>query len=189
MKMVIEFLIFELAWLSNLGITDNFNFFDQICSKRVFPVENKKMNITIELRIFQLFKETKFSLKNQYGISVTNVPNKGNFCRKQKSEYHYWILHFWIILLRKFQLQRKIISFFTKCTKEEYLQSKTKKSKHHHWILHIWISLGTSFSLNGQFRFFEPNLSQKCVSYRKYEKWTSPLISAYFNYSRNQTSA
>ena len=87
--MVIEFLIFELAWLLNLGITDNFNFFDQICSKRVFPVENKKMNIAIELRIFQLFQETKFSLKNQYGISVTNVPNKGNFCRKQKSEYHY----------------------------------------------------------------------------------------------------
>ena len=53
--MVIEFLIFELAWLLNLGITDNFNFFDQIGSKRVFPVENKKMNIAIELRIFQLF--------------------------------------------------------------------------------------------------------------------------------------
>ena len=38
MSITTEFYIFELVWILNFSLTDNFDFFYQICSKRVLPI-------------------------------------------------------------------------------------------------------------------------------------------------------
>ena len=57
------------------------------------------------------------------------------------------ILHIWINLDSKFQLQQTILIFGTNFLKKGYFWSKTQKSEHHYWILHIRISLSGNFQL------------------------------------------
>ena len=64
--------------------TDNFDFLDQICPKRVFPIKNKKnkhyhwiLHVGIRLR-------TKFQLKVTFLIFWTKFSQKGHFWPKTK---------------------------------------------------------------------------------------------------------
>ena len=55
---------------------------DQICPKKVFPVENGKNEYTIELCIFELVSVLNSSLNWQFRIFGPNLPEKRNFRSK-----------------------------------------------------------------------------------------------------------
>ena len=133
---------------------------DQICSKRVFPVWNRKVNITIEFYIFEVVQVTNFSLNWQFWFFEQYLP-KGEFWWETKaSAYHHWILHIWISLGTKFQLKLPILSFWTRFAQKGYFQSKNGKSERHHWILHIRIRLGGKFQLKLTILIFETKFAQ-----------------------------
>ena len=119
--------------------TENFDFLDQLCPNRVFPVESKKLNFFIGFWMFKLVQISSFSLNWRFW--VFNLPGKSTSDQKQKSEHQHWILYILIISLgTKFQLKMKILNFWTKFTQSVFLVGN-KKSELYHWILHIWIGL------------------------------------------------
>ena len=54
----------------------------------------------------------------------------------------------------------------------------------YHWILHIRISLGTEFQFKWTILILGLNLPKKGTSDQKQKNWTSPLNSAYSNYTK-----
>ena len=46
-SMTIEFSIFEIVYIPNFSLKRQFWFLDQICPKKIFLVQNKKVNITL----------------------------------------------------------------------------------------------------------------------------------------------
>ena len=57
----IEFKTFELFWTPNNIQNNNFEFLEQICSKRVLSVQNKKVNITAESRTIEVMLVQNFT--------------------------------------------------------------------------------------------------------------------------------
>ena len=95
--------------------TDSFDFLDQICPEGVFSVENKK------------FKHRHWLL---HIILGQNLPKKDIVRRQmEKGEHHQWIVHIWISLSPKFQLELTILIFWTKFVEKGYFWFKTKKSR------------------------------------------------------------
>ena len=104
--------------------------------------------------------------------------------------------------------------FSNKIPQARVLPNENKKNEHHLWILHLQIGPGTKFCFeffdqicpkhvplvknkkisNFEFRLllkiliFRSNLPKKGISGRKWKKRTSPLYSAYLNYSEYQVS-
>ena len=66
---------------------------------------------------------------------------------------------------------------------KEVIPVKTGKSKHHYWIFCIQISLGTNFQLKLVILIFLTKFAQKRCYRSKTKKSTSPLNSAYSNFS------
>ena len=108
--------------------TDNFDFSDQICPKRVFPVKNWKSedcHWTLHIRISL---GTKFQLKLIILAFWTKFAQKRIFLIQNKiSKYYHWILHIWISVDTKFKLKLIILIFWTKFAQKWCFQSKTKK--------------------------------------------------------------
>ena len=124
LNMIIEFRLFKLvSWYQISALTDNFDFFDQICPKKVFLVKNRKSEHHHWILLIQISLGTKFQLKLTISIFCTKFAQKGISSRKQKkSEHHHGILHIWISLGTKFQLKLIILSFWTK-----FFQLKTEQ--------------------------------------------------------------
>ena len=59
-------------------------FWNQICPKRVFSVENEKVNITIEFFISELVWVLNFTLNKQLSTLGSNLRKNGIFGRKGK---------------------------------------------------------------------------------------------------------
>ena len=123
-NIIIEFRLFKLvSWYQISALTDNFDFFDQICPKKVFLVKNRKSEHHHWILLIQISLGTKFQLKLTISIFCTKFAQKGISSRKQKkSEHHHGILHIWISLGTKFQLKLIILSFWTK-----FFQLKTEQ--------------------------------------------------------------
>ena len=137
----------------------------QICTKRVFPVENKKKSKLhywiIQVRISP---GTKFQLKLTILIFWTKSPQERYFWSKpEKSEHHCWILHIWVGLGTKFQVKLTIfdLTILDRICAERLLPVDKRKSAHHHWILHIWISLSTKFQFKLTILIFWTKFAQK----------------------------
>ena len=96
-------------------------FFGQNLQKR-----SGKVNITIEFYIFKVVLVPKFRLN--WVLNCWNkLTEEGYFLsKKQKNEIHHRIVHFWISLGFKFQLQQTILIFWNKCPKKGYIWSKTE---------------------------------------------------------------
>ena len=103
-SIIIEFRLFKLvSWYQISALTDNFDFFDQICPKKVFLVKNRKSEHHHWILLIQISLGTKFQLKLTISIFCTTFAQKGISSRKQKkSEHHHGILHIWISLGTKF---------------------------------------------------------------------------------------
>ena len=61
-NIAIEFCVFSLCKQQISLFTHNFEYLEQICAKRIFPVENKKLNITIEFYKIKLVYLPNFIL-------------------------------------------------------------------------------------------------------------------------------
>ena len=96
-----------------------FDFLDQIYLKRMFLVENGKVNV---LNIW-ISLGTEFHLKLTSLMFWIKSSQKGISCLKQKSEHHHWILHIRISLGTKFQLKLTILIFWTKFAQKGFFQS------------------------------------------------------------------
>ena len=137
-------------WCVTRLSTNNFKFYDQICPKRVFLVENRKrenhhwiLHFRISLGIkfqFQL-KFLTFWTKKKYPFSVFRVENR-------KTEPHYCILDIQFTVSTKFQFPQTIPNFYTKFSQKRYFSFKNEKLSMNIkiWIIELfWIP---SFTLN-----------------------------------------
>ena len=83
--------------------TDSFNFLDQICPKRLFPIKNRKSNQTSPSNSaysnwssYQILAETdNFDFLDQI------CPKRVFPVENEKSEQHHWVLHIGIKLSAK----------------------------------------------------------------------------------------
>ena len=108
-----------------------FDFLDQIYLKRMFLVENGKVNV---LNIW-ISLGTEFHLKLTSLMFWIKSSQKGISCLKQKSEHHHWILHIRISLGTKFRLNLTTLFCLTRFAQKGSIQSKTEKS---HLSAHSW---------------------------------------------------
>ena len=126
---------------------------NQICPKRVFPLENKKseqhhwiLHIWISLGI-------KFHLKLTVLI-----------------EQHHQILHIWISLGIKSGYQADCFDFLDQIVPNRLFLVENKKSEHHYSILQIWMSLSIEFHLELTILIFWSKFVQKAYFRSKTEK-------------------
>ena len=132
--------------------TNNFEFWDQICPKRVFWVENVKSKHPywiVHIRIFLgtklQFKPTilkfgtKFAQKVYFQLNMKKVNITMEFCISEL----VWVPN----------VTLNSIEYWDKIYLKRVFSVENKKNEHTHWILHIQSSLGTNFSLNWQFWF------------------------------------
>ena len=80
----IEFCIFELVLLPNFILTDNFDFLDCICPKKVFPVLNRKSDNHYRILFIGISLVTKIKLKLTILNFWTKFSQKGISSLKQK---------------------------------------------------------------------------------------------------------
>ena len=67
--------------------TDNFDFLDQICQKRVFPIKNKKTEHHHWILHVRISVGTKFQLKVTILMFWTELSQKGYFHSKKKKKW------------------------------------------------------------------------------------------------------
>ena len=116
-----EFYIFELFFLSNFTWTNNFEFLDQICPRKIWS-KTEKLNIIIEFRLFKLVLVPNFSLNWQFWFFWPDLPKKGFSGLKQKK----WTPHiFYIILHIQISLVRNWIKFAQKGISGQKLKKLT----------------------------------------------------------------
>ena len=117
--------------------------------KDIFDRKLKKMNITIELYIFELVSVPNFSLNHGVINSMlkliilifwTKFTQKKYFWSKtEKSEHNPLIVHIQISRGTKFHLKLKSLLFWTKFTQKGYFHWKTEKvdTTIHFYILEL----------------------------------------------------
>ena len=121
MNITIAFCVFELVWIPNFTLK-GFEFWNQICPKKVFSVQNEKSehhHWILHIRI------TKFQLKLTILIFWTKLAKKGYF--QSKWEKVSTAKEFQFIFGTKFQLELKILTFWTKFAQKGYFWSQTKE--------------------------------------------------------------
>ena len=108
--------------------TDNSDYVDQICPKKVFPVKNRKSEHQHWILHIRISLDTKFQLKLKILIFWTKFAQEGYIWLKtKKGKQHHWILHIRIGLATKFQVKLTILIFWNKFAQKGYFQSKTEK--------------------------------------------------------------
>ena len=153
--------------------TNNFEFLDQICPRKIFMVKNRKIehhhwipHIQISLLV------PNFCFNWQFWFFWPDLPKKGFSGLKQKKwtpHIFYIILHIQISLVRNFSSNWQFWFFGPNLHKNIFLV-KNWKSEHHHWIPHIQISLGTKFQLKLTILIFSTRFAQKGFFWCKTEK-------------------
>ena len=95
-------------------MTSNFDFSDQTCPKKMFPLQNI-LHIRISVG-------TKFQLNFDFLDQI--YPKRVFPIKNGKSEHHQWILHIQIILGTKFHFKESSLNFRTKFAQKVYFPSK-----------------------------------------------------------------
>ena len=88
--------------------SDNFDFLEQICPKKVFLIENRKSEHPHWILHIAISWGTKFHFK-QFRILEPHLPKTVVLVKNGKSEYDHWILHFQISLVTKLRIFPKRI--------------------------------------------------------------------------------
>ena len=71
-SMTIEFSIFEIVYIPNFSLKRQFWFLDQICPKKIFLVQNKKVNITLMWQVLQSVTGTA-KCDSYYKVRLNNL--------------------------------------------------------------------------------------------------------------------
>ena len=157
----------------------SFEFFDQICLRKIF------LHIQISL-------VENFSSNWQFFFFGSNLHKKTFPVKTWKSfnrKNHHWIQHIQIsLLVPNFCFNWQFWFFWPDLSKKGFSGLKQKKWTPHifYIIVHIQISLVRNFT-SDNFDFWT-KFAQKGISSRKQKKWASPWNSAYWNKSRYKIS-
>ena len=138
LNITIELCKFELVYAPNFGLNWKFSFFgSNLPRKDISKMEN--LNITIAFCMFELLWVPIFTLHKQFWIlGPHQICLKREFSVKnKKSEQNHWILHIWISLGTKFQLNWKFWFFGHQIYPKRTFMVQKSKTEHHHWILYI----------------------------------------------------
>ena len=129
----IEFCIFELV-LHQISLwTNNFEFLDQICPRKIFMVKNRKSEHHHWIPFVQISLSTKFQLKLttwQLLFFWPDLPKKGFSGLKQKKwrpHIFYIILHIHISLVQNFSSNWQFWCFGPNLTKKGISSWKQNK--------------------------------------------------------------
>ena len=128
-----------------LSLTNNFDFLEKICPKRVFPVYKRKDEHHHRISFIRVSLASKFQNKQTILNFWTKFAQKWYF--RWKREKVIITIEFSIIRLdwvSKFSLNKPFCFLDEICPKWELLK---QKSEQHHRIKHIQISLYTKFHL------------------------------------------
>ena len=104
-------------------------FWTKFAQKACFRSKTEKMNITIELCIFELVQVTNFSLSWQFWFFEPNLPKKGVSGQKRKkwtSPIEFCM--FELVQVLNFSLNWQVWFFFTKLAPKKNFRSKTENS-------------------------------------------------------------
>ena len=111
-------------------------------------------------------KKTKYS---QFG---PNCPKRVFPLKNKKTEQPYWILHIWISVGTKFQLQLIILTFGLNLPQKD-ISNQKQTNEYHHWILHVRIIVGTKFQFKVRILIFWTKFAQKGYFHWKTKKVNS----------------
>ena len=137
---------------------------DQICSKRVFPVENEKSEHHHCILHIRIALSTKFHFTQTIFNFGTKFAQKGYFLSKTKKVNI--IIEFYIfelILAAKFHFKRTILNFGIKFAQKRYFRLKTKKVNTTIEFCIFELFWVPDFTLNKQFWNLGPNLPRKGI--------------------------
>ena len=133
MNIIIEFRIFKLFLAPNFSLNWQFWFFWLDLPKKGFSGQKQKKwtpHIFYIILHIQISLVQNFISNWQFGFFRSNLAKKIFPVDNRKSENHHGILHIWISLNTKFQLNLIILSSWTKFTQKRYFQSKTEQAVH-----------------------------------------------------------
>ena len=108
--------------------------------------------------------------------------------KKRKIKHYHWILNILINLCIKFQIKLTIFTFCIKFyPKRLFLVENRKVNIDIEFCIFKSVQV-LNFTLTKQFWILGTNLLKKGISSQKGQKWSSPLNSAYSNWSGLQLS-
>ena len=96
-----------------------------ICSKREFLVENKKLHMTIKLCRFEQVWLPSFNSNKQYLVLGSKMHKKDIFGQNKKCEHDQSLLYIQISVGTKFYVKQIILNFGNKLTQKRVVQFKT----------------------------------------------------------------
>ena len=115
----IEFSIFELVKVPDFSLNWESLFFGSNCSKKVFPVENRKGGwgnfVYCYYSLFQIS-----ALTENFVFMDKKCPKRVFPLENRKSGHHYGTLHIRINLSTQFQFKETILIFQTKYAPRQY---------------------------------------------------------------------
>ena len=106
--------------------TDNFNFLEQICLKRVFPVQSKTNEYHHQTQHISISLDTKFTLKHATLFLDQICPKRviSGSRKKSESKHYQHIPHIRISADVTFHLKQAILIFSTKFAQKVYFLTK-----------------------------------------------------------------
>ena len=161
--------------------SDNFDFLDQTCPKRLFPLQNRKKWYHHWILYIRISLGTKFQLKLTILIFWTKLAQKVYFrfkTEKVNTTFEFWI--FELVLVPNFSLNWQIWFFGLNLPKKGVsgLKQKNRTASLNSAYSN---SLGPKFQLKLTILIFWTKFEQKGHFQFKTKKWTPLLNSAYWN--------
>ena len=124
----VEFCIFELVFVYQISLwTNNFEFWDQICPRQIFILNNRKSELHHWILIIQISLGTKFQFKLTILIFLTRRGFSGLKQKKWTPHIFYIILHIQISLARNFSSNWQFSFFGSNLHKKVFLVKNWKK--------------------------------------------------------------
>ena len=130
-SIIVEFGIFKLVLVPNFCLNSQFwSFCPDLLKKSFSGLKQKKWTPHIFYIILhiQINLVRNFSSNWQFWFFGPHLSKKLFPVEKLKSEHHHGMLHVWISLGTKLQLELKIFNFLTKFTQKRYFQLKTEQA-------------------------------------------------------------
>ena len=177
------------CWIIHIQISLSANFqfkltiaiFEPNLAKKgsYFQSKLEKIDITIEIFIFELVFISNFTLNKQFSILKPNFPRK-DICRQKTEKVNITIESriFKLVFVPNFRLNWQFWFYWPYFPRKAFSGLKQQKRTPHIFciILHIQISLVGNFKL--KISLFWTKFAQKSIFSRKQKNWTSPWNSA-----------
>ena len=159
-------------------------FLEQICSKRVFPVENGKREHHHCILIVRITVSIKFPFTQaifNFGTKFARKKYSRSKTKKKNITIKFYVFELSITV--KFHFKQTILNFKIKFAQKEHFRLKTEKVNTTIEFCILELMWAQHFTLNKRLWNLRANLPRKSIFGRKRKKWTSPLNSTYSNFT------